>query len=141
MCGAGSPSSHLLGAPPHTPGDFLMRRKSPKTHQEPPGPWTPGEGGLAPFDPPASALAVLVEGKKVCGILGGGAAERAADSLSPLSSKKTAVSSVGCTGRTWQSGPIRGQELFPDEGDGNREWEQGNKHLFLLYIHFYIYLL
>ena len=30
-----------------------MRRKSPKTHQEPPGPWTSGEGGLAPFDPPA----------------------------------------------------------------------------------------
>ncbi len=35
------------------PGDFLMRRKSPKTHQEPPGSWTSGEGGLAPFDPPA----------------------------------------------------------------------------------------
>ena len=34
------------------PGDFLMRRKSPKTHQGPPGPWTSGEGGLAPFDPP-----------------------------------------------------------------------------------------
>ncbi len=34
------------------PGDFLVRRKSPKTHQEPPGPWTSGEGGLAPFDPP-----------------------------------------------------------------------------------------
>ena len=35
------------------PGDFLVRRKSPKTHQEPPGSWTSGEGGLAPFDPPA----------------------------------------------------------------------------------------
>ena len=35
------------------PGDFLMRRKSPKTHQGPPGSWTSGEGGLAPFDPPA----------------------------------------------------------------------------------------
>ena len=63
-----------MGAPPHTPGgfmrgrwplpplicrrsalhpgDFLVRRKSPKTHQEPPGSWTSGEGGLAPFDPP-----------------------------------------------------------------------------------------
>ena len=41
------------GAPPRAPGDFLMRRKSPKTHQEPPGSWTSGEGGLAPFDPPA----------------------------------------------------------------------------------------
>ena len=30
-----------------------MRRKSPKTHQEPPGSWTSGEGGVAPFDPPA----------------------------------------------------------------------------------------
>ncbi len=51
-----APSSALLpcmGAPPHAPGDFLMRRKSPKTHQEPPGSWTSGEGGLAPFDPPA----------------------------------------------------------------------------------------
>ena len=33
-----------------------------KIRQEPPGSWTSGEGGLAPFDPPASALAVLVEG-------------------------------------------------------------------------------
>ena len=49
---AGAPREHgfaMLGAP----GDFLMRRKSPKTHQEPPGSWTSGEGGLAPFDPPA----------------------------------------------------------------------------------------
>ena len=46
-----------------------------------------------------------------------------------------------CQAVARQRGPIRGQELFPDEGDGNREWEQGNKHLFLLYIHFYIYLL
>ena len=43
----------MAGAPPRAPGDFLMRRKSPKTHQEPPGSWTSGEGGLAPFDPPA----------------------------------------------------------------------------------------
>ena len=40
------------------PGDFLMRRKSPKTHQGPPGLefeelLTSGEGGAAPFDPPA----------------------------------------------------------------------------------------
>ena len=50
---AGAPHEHgfaMLGAP----GDFLVRRKSPKTHQEPPGSWTSGEGGLAPFDPPAS---------------------------------------------------------------------------------------
>ena len=32
---------------------------------------TSGEGGVAPFDPPPSALAVLVEGKKAHGILGG----------------------------------------------------------------------
>ena len=42
------------------PGDFLMRRKSPKTHQGPPGPWTPGEGGLAPFDPLASCPSGIV---------------------------------------------------------------------------------
>ena len=34
-----------------------------------PGP--PAQGGGPPWIPPASALAVLVEGKKVCGILGG----------------------------------------------------------------------
>ncbi len=53
LCGADSPCTHLLGAPPQAPGDFLMRRKSPKTHQGPPGSWTSGEGGVAPFDPPA----------------------------------------------------------------------------------------
>ena len=37
-----------------------MRRKSPKTHQGPPGPWTPGEGGLAPFDPLASCPSGIV---------------------------------------------------------------------------------
>ena len=42
------------------PGDFLMRRKSPKTHQEPPGSWTSGEGGLAPFDPLASCPSGIV---------------------------------------------------------------------------------
>ena len=42
-----------MGAPPQTPGDFLTKRKSPKIRQGPPGPWPPGEGGLAPFDPPA----------------------------------------------------------------------------------------
>ena len=43
---------HCMGAPPHAPGDFLTKRKSPKIRQEPPGSWTSGEGGLAPFDPP-----------------------------------------------------------------------------------------
>ena len=37
-----------------------MRRKSPKTHQGPPGPWTPGEGGVAPFDPLASCPSGIV---------------------------------------------------------------------------------
>ena len=51
-----APSSALLpcmGAPPHAPGDFLMRRKSPKTHQEPPGSWTSGTRGRTPLDSPA----------------------------------------------------------------------------------------
>ena len=39
----------MLGAP----GDFLMRRKSPKTHQEPPGSWTSGTRGRTPLDSPA----------------------------------------------------------------------------------------
>ena len=51
--GAQLPHPQRAGAPPRAPGDFLMRRKSPKTHQEPPGSWTSGEGGVAPFDPPA----------------------------------------------------------------------------------------
>ena len=46
-----TPLSGGSSAPP-TPGDFLVRRKSPKTPQEPPGSWTSGEGGVAPFDPP-----------------------------------------------------------------------------------------
>ena len=50
--GWAAPAPTDAGAPPRAPGDFLMRRKSPKTHQEPPGSWTSGEGGLAPFDPP-----------------------------------------------------------------------------------------
>ena len=58
---AGRQSLHPLAGAPHehgfamlgTPGDFLAKRKSPKIRQGPPGPWTPGEGGLAPFDPPA----------------------------------------------------------------------------------------
>ena len=51
--GASPPQPPRAGAPPRTPGDFLVRRKSPKTHQEPPCSWTSGEGGVAPFDPPA----------------------------------------------------------------------------------------
>ena len=39
-----------------------MRRKSPKTHQEPPGSWTSGEGGLAPFDPLAFCPSGIVCG-------------------------------------------------------------------------------
>ena len=46
-------SSLDAGAPPRAPGDFLTKRKSSKIRQEPPGSWTSGEGGLAPFDPPA----------------------------------------------------------------------------------------
>ena len=49
---AGAPREHgfaMLGAP----GDFLMRRKSPKTHQEPPGSWTSGTRGRTPLDSPA----------------------------------------------------------------------------------------
>ena len=37
--------------------------------------------------PRPCALAVLVEGKKVCGILGGGAADGAADTLSFIQEK------------------------------------------------------
>ena len=42
----------MAGAPPRAPGDFLMRRKSPKTHQEPPGSWTSGTRGRTPLDSP-----------------------------------------------------------------------------------------
>ena len=72
MRGGLAPSSALLpcmGAPPHAPGDFLAKRKSPKIRQGPPGPWTPSEGGgsksvplllLPRLIPRPSALAVLV---------------------------------------------------------------------------------
>ena len=77
-----------MGAPPHAPGDFLMRRKSPKTHQEPPGSWTSGEGGLAPFDPPALCPSGIGGGGTgSAASSGAGAAERAADSLSFIQEK------------------------------------------------------
>ena len=51
--GAAPPQPPRAGAPPRAPGDFLMRRKSPKTHQEPPGSWTSGTRGRTPLDSPA----------------------------------------------------------------------------------------
>ena len=51
---AGAPHEHgfaMLGAP----GDFLVRRKSPKTHQEPPGSWTSGTRGRTPLDSPVDS--------------------------------------------------------------------------------------
>ena len=44
------------------PGDFLMRRKSPKTHQEPPGSWTSGTRGRTPLDSPAPCPSGIVRG-------------------------------------------------------------------------------
>ena len=44
-----TPLSGGSSAPP-TPGDFLVRRKSPKTHQEPPGSWTSSTRGRTPLD-------------------------------------------------------------------------------------------
>ncbi len=59
LCGAGSPcasrcrrSARAWLCHARHPGDFLAKRKSPKIRQEPPGSWTSGEGGVAPFDPP-----------------------------------------------------------------------------------------
>ena len=55
MRGGLAPSSALLpcmGAPPHAPGDFLAKRKSPKIRQGPPGPWTPSTRGRTPLDSP-----------------------------------------------------------------------------------------
>ena len=85
----GSPSAlPRAGAPPRAPGDFLMRRKSPKTHQEPPGSWTSGEGGLAPFDPPALCPSGIGgEGTGSAASSGGGAADGAADTLSFIQEK------------------------------------------------------
>ena len=52
LCGAGSPCTHpqalreSMAKPCSAPRvTFSPMRKSPKTHQGPPGPWTPGEGG------------------------------------------------------------------------------------------------
>ena len=136
-----APAPTMRALRPAAPGDFLMRRKSPKTHQEPPGSWTSGTRGRTPLDSPDFCPSGIGGGGTEFAASSGAARQSGLPIAFPLSSKKTAASPVGCTGRTWQRGPIRGQELFPDEGDGNREWEQGNKHLFLLYIHFYIYLL
>ena len=140
---AGRQSLHLpFWALRPKPRPTFSRRESRQRYARDlliPGP--PAQGGGPPWIPPPSALAVLVEGIQGLRHPRGAARQSGLPIAFPLSSKKTAASPVDCTGRTWQRGPIRGQELFPDEGDGNREWEQGNKHLFLLYIHFYIYLL
>ena len=60
--GGGAPSAlpHGGASSPGPRGDFLMRRKSPKTHQEPPGSWTSSTRGRTPLDSPPPALAVLV---------------------------------------------------------------------------------
>ena len=64
---------------PAAPGDFLMRRKSPKTHQEPPGSWTSGTRGRTPLDSPAPCPSGIGCGSiRTCGILGGNPA-RATD--------------------------------------------------------------
>ena len=155
FAGAGAPAP-TSGPTRPTPGvPFVSRRKEPKACRG----CAPGPRCVVTA---LSALAPLCSGSRraaSCVFTGSHASAAAWGTHSPaalaaplwdadslrfpfhLSSKKTAVSPVGSAGRTWQCGPIRGQELFPDEGDGNREWEQGNKHLFLLYIHFYIYLL
>ena len=52
FCGTGSPCTHRCRRSALHPGDFLMRRKSPKTHQEPPGSWTSGTRGRTPLDSP-----------------------------------------------------------------------------------------
>ena len=53
MRGGAAPSPPCMGAPPHAPGDFLAKRKSPKIRQGPPGPWTSGTRGRTPLDSPA----------------------------------------------------------------------------------------
>ena len=68
-----------------------MRRKSPKTHQEPPGSWTSSEGGVAPFDPPA-----LCPSGIVCGNLN----PQASSGAPHLPSHGLAAGSV-TPGKTW----------------------------------------
>ena len=51
-----------MGAPPHAPGDFLAKRKSPKIRQEPPGSWTSSTRGRTPLDSPALCPSGIVRG-------------------------------------------------------------------------------
>ena len=56
-----------MGAPPHAPGDFLAKRKSPKIRQEPPGLefgelLTSGTRGRTPLDSPALCPSGIVRG-------------------------------------------------------------------------------
>ncbi len=131
----GSPSTHLLGAPPQTPGDFRFTTKVTK-----------GVSGGAPLNPrgghyhPPSGVAAPPRRTLPLGVVGGvglcfpprriGA--QAADTLSFIQEKN-------CCEPGGEHRPYiadRGRL-----GYGNKKWEQGNKHLFLLYIHLYIYLL
>ena len=99
-CGTAVPAPTDAGAPPRAPGDFLMRRKSPKTHQEPPGSWTSGTRGRTPLDSPGFCPSGIGEGGTgSAASSGGGAADGAADSLSFIQ-EKTAGCPVGSTGRT-----------------------------------------
>ncbi len=50
--GLAAPAPTMRALRPAAPGDFLMRRKSPKTHQETPGSWTSGTRGQTPLDSP-----------------------------------------------------------------------------------------
>ena len=127
---------HERALRPAAPGDFLMRRKSPKTHQEPPGPWTSGEGGVAPFDPPALCPSGIGGGGTgSAASSGGGAAERAADSLS-LIQEKIAGCQVGSAGRCGRRGHSR-------LSDRDKIWGRRGKHLSLLYttIYYLYYIL
>ena len=135
LCKDGSPCTHLLGAPPQTPGDFRFTTKVTK-----------GVSGGAPLNPrgghyhPPSGVAAPPRRTLPLGVVGGvglcfpprriGA--QAADTLSFIQEKN-------CCEPGGEHRPYiadRGRL-----GYGNKKWEQGNKHLFLLYIHLYIYLL
>ena len=55
MCGAGSPCTHLLGAPPQAPGDFLPAEKVTKESPRGDTPLgTPLGGRFAPPAVPAT---------------------------------------------------------------------------------------
>ena len=135
------------GAPPRAPGDFRFTTKVTKGV---PGlrPWTPVRG-YRTFRARSALLRLapccfLRFYRQPCKRGSMGDTFPRGSRRLPLGRRELAVSlSLIQQKNCWMPGGEH-RPYMADRGRlgyGNKKWEQGNKHLFLLYIHLYIYLL